>query len=328
MDGEIRPFFIDHINQKTSWVDPRLKYIYHFDENLPEGWEQAIDDSGSVYYIDHKRQCTQRDHPLRAQRHSVPAAMEADRRRDSMFNSLSRGVTRLGPRSFSLGPEPKLPTHHQPAPEYGASSNPKAAESAAAARGGALDRARRAIFSFLWSLISMSISLVSGGGRGRRGHAERLEAPVSAPSDLYVHGHGHCPMGSRLGSSSSLSSCHSLPSTPRSSEMSSAGGMYEHFRRSSCDDALIEGCEDGVASVSAASSDSSSLPGTPEYPDLDGSLGEGTLADLRRRAGPIDVTYKDGMMAADNDGKVYGHTLSHAVSAMLGPGGKLTNRKE
>ena len=54
-----RPFYIDTERRCTTWVDPRLKS----GDSLPEGWEEAYDDQGVVYYIDHNTQRTQRDHP-------------------------------------------------------------------------------------------------------------------------------------------------------------------------------------------------------------------------------------------------------------------------
>lgn len=60
-----RIFFVNRQHRKTTWVDPRL--LSAADENpsndLPPGWEKAVDTDGEVYYIDHNTRATQRKPP-------------------------------------------------------------------------------------------------------------------------------------------------------------------------------------------------------------------------------------------------------------------------
>lgn len=91
-----RMFFIDHINRKTSWVDPRTGVASpipgmglaalgnnnpasaaaspaaatatarsHDDElgPLPEGWEERVHNDGRTFFIDHNTRTTQWDDP-------------------------------------------------------------------------------------------------------------------------------------------------------------------------------------------------------------------------------------------------------------------------
>jgi len=53
LDGHGRPYFIDHISKRTTWQDPRL---------LP-GWEVQLDSSGRPYYIDHINKRTTYNEP-------------------------------------------------------------------------------------------------------------------------------------------------------------------------------------------------------------------------------------------------------------------------
>lgn len=63
-----RIFFIDHLNKKTSWVDPRTGRASPMpnapavtqerrseDElgPLPEGWEERVHTDGRIFFIDH-----------------------------------------------------------------------------------------------------------------------------------------------------------------------------------------------------------------------------------------------------------------------------------
>lgn len=88
-----RLFFIDHINKKTSWVDPRTGVASiipnaaangggqaggaagaggananarHLDDELgplPEGWEERVHNDGRTFFIDHNTRTTQWDDP-------------------------------------------------------------------------------------------------------------------------------------------------------------------------------------------------------------------------------------------------------------------------
>ncbi|XP_076359495.1 protein kibra-like isoform X2 [Tachypleus tridentatus] len=67
VDGKI--YFIDHINRKTTWIDPRdrcLKPQTFADcsgDELPYGWEQCYDPSIGYYYVDHITQSNQLEDP-------------------------------------------------------------------------------------------------------------------------------------------------------------------------------------------------------------------------------------------------------------------------
>lgn len=59
-----QPFFIDHNNGITTWVDPRDKTVKKTDfescalDELPYGWQRAFDSSVGEYYIDHNTRKT------------------------------------------------------------------------------------------------------------------------------------------------------------------------------------------------------------------------------------------------------------------------------
>lgn len=70
MDYDGKPYFIDHKNKTTSWVDPRDSLTKPADftecvgDELPVGWEQAYDyHRGGIYYVDHRNQRTQETDP-------------------------------------------------------------------------------------------------------------------------------------------------------------------------------------------------------------------------------------------------------------------------
>ncbi|RWS06015.1 Protein kibra-like protein [Dinothrombium tinctorium] len=56
-----RPFYVDHINRRTQWIDPRdrltkpLSFADCVGDELPYGWEMGYDPNVGVYYIDHLR---------------------------------------------------------------------------------------------------------------------------------------------------------------------------------------------------------------------------------------------------------------------------------
>ena len=72
-----RVFFIDHINKKTTWVDPRnsrpsplpsqsnVPNRRHQDDlgPLPEGWEERVHTDGRIFFIDHNTRLTQWEDP-------------------------------------------------------------------------------------------------------------------------------------------------------------------------------------------------------------------------------------------------------------------------
>ncbi|KAI3658502.1 hypothetical protein MP638_001928 [Amoeboaphelidium occidentale] len=62
-DGKV--YYIDHINRKTTWLDPRAPATETKTKSeLPQGWEEAKTTDGVTYYVDHIRQITTFDHPL------------------------------------------------------------------------------------------------------------------------------------------------------------------------------------------------------------------------------------------------------------------------
>ncbi|KXJ26190.1 transcriptional coactivator YAP1 [Exaiptasia diaphana] len=56
-----QPYFMDHIQQITTWVDPRKTQSTNnltSSNPLPDGWEQAITPEGEIYYINHLTRTT------------------------------------------------------------------------------------------------------------------------------------------------------------------------------------------------------------------------------------------------------------------------------
>ncbi|XP_055618903.1 protein kibra [Toxorhynchites rutilus septentrionalis] len=66
-DGKV--YFIDHINKKTTWIDPRDKltkpetFADCIGNELPFGWEESYDSQIGQYYINHISQSTQLEDP-------------------------------------------------------------------------------------------------------------------------------------------------------------------------------------------------------------------------------------------------------------------------
>nr|XP_029709675.1 protein kibra-like [Aedes albopictus] len=66
-DGKV--YFIDHINKKTTWIDPRDKltkpesFADCIGNELPFGWEEGYDPQIGTYYINHHSQTTQLEDP-------------------------------------------------------------------------------------------------------------------------------------------------------------------------------------------------------------------------------------------------------------------------
>lgn len=66
-DGKV--FYIDHLNQKTTWVDPRDRFTKPesfadcIGDELPLGWEETYDSSIGRYFINHIKQFTQIEDP-------------------------------------------------------------------------------------------------------------------------------------------------------------------------------------------------------------------------------------------------------------------------
>ncbi|KAM4726060.1 protein KIBRA [Anableps anableps] len=80
-DGKV--YYIDHINQCTSWIDPRdrqtkpLTFADCIGDELPVGWEEAYDPVVGAYYVDHNTKRTQLEDP-RAQWQREQEAMLRD----------------------------------------------------------------------------------------------------------------------------------------------------------------------------------------------------------------------------------------------------------
>uniref|UniRef100_A0AAQ5ZKE5 WW domain-containing protein n=1 Tax=Amphiprion ocellaris TaxID=80972 RepID=A0AAQ5ZKE5_AMPOC len=80
-DGKV--YYIDHINQCTSWIDPRdrqtkpLTFADCIGDELPVGWEEAYDPVVGAYYVDHNTKSTQLEDP-RAQWQREQEAMLRD----------------------------------------------------------------------------------------------------------------------------------------------------------------------------------------------------------------------------------------------------------
>ncbi|KAM9332189.1 protein KIBRA [Pholidichthys leucotaenia] len=80
-DGKV--YYIDHINQSTSWIDPRdrqtkpLTFADCIGDELPVGWEEAYDPVVGPYYVDHNTKRTQLEDP-RAQWQREQEAMLRD----------------------------------------------------------------------------------------------------------------------------------------------------------------------------------------------------------------------------------------------------------
>uniref|UniRef100_A0A146ZX19 Protein KIBRA n=1 Tax=Fundulus heteroclitus TaxID=8078 RepID=A0A146ZX19_FUNHE len=80
-DGKV--YYIDHINQCTSWIDPRdrqtkpLSFADCIGDELPVGWEEAYDPVVGAYYVDHNTKRTQLEDP-RAQWQREQEAMLRD----------------------------------------------------------------------------------------------------------------------------------------------------------------------------------------------------------------------------------------------------------
>ncbi|XP_076835507.1 protein KIBRA [Brachyhypopomus gauderio] len=66
-DGKV--YYIDHVNQTTSWIDPRdrqtkpLTFADCIGDELPVGWEEAYDPQVGAYYVDHNTKSTQLEDP-------------------------------------------------------------------------------------------------------------------------------------------------------------------------------------------------------------------------------------------------------------------------
>ncbi|KAH8277176.1 hypothetical protein KR026_006682 [Drosophila bipectinata] len=82
-DFDGKTYYIDHINKKTTWLDPRDCYTkpQTFEDcvgdELPMGWEESYDPNIGLYYINHLAQSTQLEDP-RQEWKSVQEQMLSD----------------------------------------------------------------------------------------------------------------------------------------------------------------------------------------------------------------------------------------------------------
>ncbi|XP_030370330.1 protein kibra [Scaptodrosophila lebanonensis] len=82
-DFDGKTYYIDHINKKTTWLDPRDRYTkpQSFEDcvgdELPVGWEEAYDSNIGRYYINHIERTTQLEDP-RQEWKSVQEQMLSD----------------------------------------------------------------------------------------------------------------------------------------------------------------------------------------------------------------------------------------------------------
>lgn len=68
---EGRPYFVDHHNRTTTWVDPRRAMAQQAAPRLPaatlgplpSGWEMRLTSTGRVYFVDHNTRTTTWDDP-------------------------------------------------------------------------------------------------------------------------------------------------------------------------------------------------------------------------------------------------------------------------
>ncbi|XP_056140366.1 protein KIBRA [Lampris incognitus] len=66
-DGKV--YYVDHVSQTTSWIDPRdrqtkpLTFADCIGDELPVGWEEAYDPAVGAYYVDHNTKRTQLEDP-------------------------------------------------------------------------------------------------------------------------------------------------------------------------------------------------------------------------------------------------------------------------
>ncbi|XP_068572751.1 protein KIBRA [Cebidichthys violaceus] len=66
-DGKV--YYVDHVNQCTSWIDPRdrqtkpLTFADCIGDELPVGWEEVYDPAVGAYYVDHNTKSTQLEDP-------------------------------------------------------------------------------------------------------------------------------------------------------------------------------------------------------------------------------------------------------------------------
>jgi hypothetical protein len=59
-----RTYFIDHTNETTSWIHPRIR------DELPPNFDARIDTaSGQIYFVDHTNKTTSRSHPRHKEFH-------------------------------------------------------------------------------------------------------------------------------------------------------------------------------------------------------------------------------------------------------------------
>ncbi|XP_072181833.1 membrane-associated guanylate kinase, WW and PDZ domain-containing protein 1-like [Diadema setosum] len=129
-------YYIDHKNERTQWLDPRLeKKKKHATsefggEELPYGWEKIDDPQYGVYYIDHVNRKTQFESPVKTGDGAGSSPREGSRPANS-YNNLNRNSSSESPmsphRTFSQPDVTKTKTNGSIGPDgdlYKFTNNP------------------------------------------------------------------------------------------------------------------------------------------------------------------------------------------------------------
>jgi len=70
-DNQGRPYYIDHVNKKSTYEDPRYNLQLF---PLPNGWELKFDQQGRPYFVDHNNKKSTYDDPRVIQDYTQPPA--------------------------------------------------------------------------------------------------------------------------------------------------------------------------------------------------------------------------------------------------------------
>ncbi|CAL1543356.1 unnamed protein product, partial [Lymnaea stagnalis] len=90
------PYFIDHTNETTHWLDPRLAHLQKEapldcdDDELPFGWEKVEDPHYGVYYIDHVNRRTQYENPVHTAKKQTEYSVDVYLCLDEVTNTYPR----------------------------------------------------------------------------------------------------------------------------------------------------------------------------------------------------------------------------------------------
>lgn len=78
MDNQGRPYYVDHVRRRTTWLLEKV--------TLPSGWEERVDERGRVYYVDHNTRATTWRLPTAAHLSNVAQWQDQYARSHSVFN--------------------------------------------------------------------------------------------------------------------------------------------------------------------------------------------------------------------------------------------------